>query len=191
MPSPGDPQNLNRFGDVRNNPLRFTDPTGHHIPDDDPVLPSSSPPEPPPETDDDTLRKEAGIILEGVWTAADKAKVAEAVRRYVQKLGMARFKELLGGPVTGKWGTPPYCGNAFGCAPPPTLFSDGHTVYLNPGFGDKVPDHELAHIIDWWTDFSWDYPPLTDYAANPSPFPLSSGVGDMGRGRRGVGLWRL
>ncbi len=32
VPNPADPQSLNRFTYVRNNPLRFTDPTGHCVP---------------------------------------------------------------------------------------------------------------------------------------------------------------
>jgi RHS repeat-associated protein len=31
VPSPGDPQSLNRYAHVRNNPLRYTDPTGHWV----------------------------------------------------------------------------------------------------------------------------------------------------------------
>ncbi len=53
QPDPGDPQNLNRFSYVRNNPLRFTDPTGHYIFEEDPDKPyfeprreSSQPPSP-------------------------------------------------------------------------------------------------------------------------------------------------
>ncbi len=31
VPEPGDPQSLNRFSYVNNNPLRYTDPTGHYL----------------------------------------------------------------------------------------------------------------------------------------------------------------
>ena len=31
MPSPGDPQSLNRYAYVRNNPLKYTDPSGHAL----------------------------------------------------------------------------------------------------------------------------------------------------------------
>ena len=34
VPSPGDPQNLNRYSYVRNNPLKYTDPSGHFTRDE-------------------------------------------------------------------------------------------------------------------------------------------------------------
>jgi len=41
VPEPGDPQSLNRYSYVLNNPLRYTDPTGHCIPGVDcPGMPS-------------------------------------------------------------------------------------------------------------------------------------------------------
>ena len=36
VPNPGDPQSLNRYSYAGNNPLRYTDPTGHYIFEDDP-----------------------------------------------------------------------------------------------------------------------------------------------------------
>ncbi len=38
VPSPGDPQALNRYSYVLNNPLRYTDPTGHFVDEDIPLL---------------------------------------------------------------------------------------------------------------------------------------------------------
>ena len=35
MPAPGDPQSLNRYSYVRNNPLRYVDPSGHRFEDGD------------------------------------------------------------------------------------------------------------------------------------------------------------
>jgi RHS repeat-associated protein len=50
VPNPGNPQALNRYAYVNNNPLRYTDPSGHHTFEDDPrkpyfppLLPASPP----------------------------------------------------------------------------------------------------------------------------------------------------
>ena len=37
MPEPGNPQDLNRYTYVRNNPVRYSDPTGHWLFEDDPT----------------------------------------------------------------------------------------------------------------------------------------------------------
>jgi hypothetical protein len=39
VPEPGNPQSLNRFSYVNNQPLRYTDPSGHYIPLEDPAYP--------------------------------------------------------------------------------------------------------------------------------------------------------
>jgi len=51
VPEPSEPQDLNRYAYVRNNPLRFVDPSGHRLsdpadPEHDPTVPL--PPPPPP-----------------------------------------------------------------------------------------------------------------------------------------------
>ena len=48
VPEPGNPQALNRFSYCYNNPLKYTDPTGHMI---DPGGPTGKPPEIPPPPD--------------------------------------------------------------------------------------------------------------------------------------------
>jgi RHS repeat-associated protein len=59
IPGYGNPQNLNRFSYVRNNPVRYTDPTGHMIPCEPgdvcqhPDPPPPPPPDPDPEPDPD------------------------------------------------------------------------------------------------------------------------------------------
>ena len=54
VPSPGNPQSLNRFSYVRNNPLKFIDPTGHGEdcgPTGHDKCESDPPPPPPPLSD--------------------------------------------------------------------------------------------------------------------------------------------
>ena len=47
VPEPGNPQDLNRYAYVRNNPLRYTDPSGHYTFEDDPRKPYFFPLLPP------------------------------------------------------------------------------------------------------------------------------------------------
>ena len=44
MPNPGDPQALNRYSYALNNAVRYTDPTGHCIPELCPGVPDAAPP---------------------------------------------------------------------------------------------------------------------------------------------------
>ncbi|MDH7475811.1 MAG: RHS repeat-associated core domain-containing protein, partial [Anaerolineae bacterium] len=44
VPEPGNPQDLNRYAYVRNNPLRYTDPSGHWIFEETPNDPYFIPP---------------------------------------------------------------------------------------------------------------------------------------------------
>jgi RHS repeat-associated protein len=48
VPNPGNPQDLNRYSYVLGNPVRYTDPSGHYIFEDDPSEPYLPPPPPKP-----------------------------------------------------------------------------------------------------------------------------------------------
>jgi len=44
VPEPGNPQSLNRYSYVNNNPVKYTDPSGYCIPDECPWVPKVSHP---------------------------------------------------------------------------------------------------------------------------------------------------
>ncbi|MGC8960781.1 MAG: RHS repeat-associated core domain-containing protein, partial [Chloroflexia bacterium] len=73
QPDPGDPQQLNRFAYVRNNPLRYMDPTGHSLegPGKDDEEVEEPPPPPPPDLTDlwDPLYLECVGDIEGAEQA--------------------------------------------------------------------------------------------------------------------------
>ena len=122
---------------------------------------------------------EAGIHLtNGGWGPDYIMEMARGVARFGQKLaasgGFARLRELLGASVRVRdWD----CGGGAACAPPvPVLFSWELWFPSSFALGDVAGNfvHELAHVIDWNSFFSfsgrWGYAPLTDYAANNNQF---------------------
>jgi RHS repeat-associated protein len=157
VPEPGDPQSLNRYSYVNNNPLRYVDPTGHEMTEwdwlnrwynahgyfwdaatkfwsviGDPIF-----------QDIDIAREviaEAGIVLGGwySWGEDSIRKVAFGVAVFGQKLGggLGALTDLLGGGATIQLAdrTDIYCsGGRLSCAPPSSLRGDGSLVLLNKG----------------------------------------------------------
>jgi len=204
VPEPGNPQALNRYSYVRNNPLRFVDPSGfaecspgdqqcwinewnwknrwynahgygfengHWSKSIDPVMADAN-------IARDVL-VEANIHLAGSWQPGYIQEMARGVARFGQKLtasgGFARLRELLGGPVRVRdWG----CGGGAACAPPVPVPFFGWELWFPPSFalGEVAGSfvHELAHVIDWNSFFSfsgrWGYAPLTKYAEDNQQF---------------------
>ena len=97
MPEPGNPQGLNRFGHVLNNPLLYTAPSGHYIVEDyedDPYWSYSSPgnlllgptpvPPPTPLEDENGSGEVEGIRITGLRKGPiDPLSTAEKVTMIV------------------------------------------------------------------------------------------------------------
>ncbi len=199
VPQPGNPQSLNRYPYVRNNPLRLVDPSGmaECAAGDtacwvaewewknrwyeahgygwggnhwDQVIDARF----KDATIFNDVMMEAGINIVWSWSTPDEVThIAQGIVRFGQALagGLARLKELLGGGATIKKGSL----NSSPYAPP--WFNN--TVYIpestNAQWLRQTVVHELAHVIDWHNNFSVAWAKqngaLTDYAADFHPYP--------------------
>ncbi len=158
VPNPSDPQSLNRYSYVRNNPVNLVDPTGHEdcAPEDDWCwqnrwfeahgycwAPNANGGEGDwttqcnPEFQDeavmDEVIAEAEISLLGEdWGEDQKEAVARGVAMFGRALsgGVSRLKELLGRTVIFLGASPIFC--QFGQNPcsPPSLRMLTHEVFL-------------------------------------------------------------
>ena len=157
VPSPGNPQSLNRYAYVRNNPLRYRDPTGR-IEEDE-------------EADADSwlawLAKTYGITVirdygwrigynekgpynywaKGAWEISDLVFVARVVSDLAYMMGGAdTLKQRLGGVWMDR-----NAGDNGGLGGP-------HSVSLGKNLNEWTVVHELAHAWDGasWGRLSWD-----------------------------------
>jgi len=158
VPSPGDPQDLNRYSYVRNNALRYVDPSGHiaetEIDDANAILEEL-------ELYNVGVKVDWGWVLDiggddtiwypGLWklselhtllqTVKDFADIAGSVEATQRAIGGATFKRVSSG-VTGHWGwgritLADYTFNQSG---------------MRRTLGSRIAiAHELAHYWDWKT----------------------------------------
>jgi RHS repeat-associated protein len=199
VPRPGDPQSLNRYSYVRNNPLILVDPSGMAECAAGDMACWQSEWEWKNRWYEahgygwggdhwgnridarfkdaailNDVMMEAGISIVWSWQTPDVVThIAQGIVRFGQALegGLARLKELLGGGATIKRGA------LFGHPYAPPWFDN--TIFI-PECADaawlrQTVVHELAHVIDWHGNFSqaWakENRSLTSYAAGFHPYP--------------------
>ncbi len=83
VPNPGDPQSLNRYAYVRNNPVRYTDPSGHAICVTDDCVVRVHPVSEKPIG----MRQKWGIIMRGKWEKDKAWMVYEGLRTISERVG--------------------------------------------------------------------------------------------------------
>ena len=169
IPQPGNPQSLNRFSYVRNNPLKYTDPTGHREMCDDAPCPTTANARPNSygirftadagvawvEHDLNEVLNAAGTIARSLtavlrhenWIANHLEGVP--LLRYVptevfrQVFGIVTFNRNAGN-----------CGNCWAWAANP--WGTVQVYVQNVAHGNYTAQnaaHELGHTFDWRTGF--------------------------------------
>ena len=152
IPDPADPQSYNRYAYVLNNPLRFTDPSGHCAADDDECWAVAA-----------QLYQQYGWLIEGVWTI-DQVRLflqaGDAIAAWFHRNGggdaAARVRSAFGGTtfahadVVGKYILPLVMLDGT-----PRHHVRGATIYLLDRFDLKTLVHELGHVLDNRTGFGF------------------------------------
>jgi RHS repeat-associated protein len=160
VPNPGNPQSLNRYTYVGNNPLRYTDPTGHWEVEEDP--------EDRPSYEEQTanwLYQQYGVVMLGNWSGPEAAAVRGGFvatdTRVTASAGPGALRYLLGGK-RGPWLV--RAGPASEWAKNVIISITGQDLYRSfarPGeaalnyvvFLSRVTSdmviHELGHIVDY------------------------------------------
>jgi RHS repeat-associated protein len=149
VPNPADPQSYNRYAYVLNNPLGFSDPTGHCAQDDDACWAVA-----------DQLYEQYGWLIEGVWTIDEVrlfVQAADAIAEWFLRNGggdaAGRVRSVFGGTTFAH-------ADFIGTEILP-LFNEGkhrhhvrgRTVYLLDSFSLETIVHELGHVLDNRTGF--------------------------------------
>jgi RHS repeat-associated protein len=151
VPEPGNPQSLNRFGFVLNNPLRYTDPTGHRECDEAGCNDVGNQWAPPNWRE---ILQKFGVTFDN-WDAKVLDKALYGIFRAVLEIGM-RFSETLGGTAAeafkGVYGnvTMEWCDN---CVSGMGWADGDHHIFFDNMYSStagvsRVVTHEMGHIFD-------------------------------------------
>ena len=97
MPEPGNPQDLNRYTYVRNNPVRYSDPTGHWLFEDDPGAVRYI--VPPKNTE---IGQAVGVVHPGDLADVSPVSTGELVAAATSPLWISAT--VLGGIALVEWG---------------------------------------------------------------------------------------
>jgi RHS repeat-associated protein len=114
VPEPGNPQALNRFSYVANNPLRYTDPTGHRVACGAVNESCGEPPPPPPPVPAydpaESARQAWGLVRDWFFERGPEVQYFGPESSLTQDImydpGMNRFREswaTAGHPLPWKW----------------------------------------------------------------------------------------
>jgi hypothetical protein len=167
VPEPGNPQSLNRYAYTLNNPLKYTDPSGHRACEDDP---KSCQPQSTPHPSSYYVNV-YDIIFEGNWENADitvilqAALITENALRRVDFVTAHRYGEeclLCGFKAPGQaWQavyepvtitrieqSRGYGAQTFGHRNTIEFYNEAFTV-RNLGFHVQHPLHEFGHLFAW------------------------------------------
>jgi RHS repeat-associated protein len=174
---PGGVQGLDRYAYVSNNPLRYTDPSGHQICDADGYCGSNPSAE--------QVLHQFGVTLSGIWSDRDKLVALNAVTYTAIALGNAArgtaistFRSTYGGVnlTMGIQGADDYCtqnmGSAGGCTSNTHQINFASLQQETISGGGIVPEniafmsasnnvvHELGHAFaDRWYQTDGNYDP--------------------------------
>ena len=175
VPQPGNPQSLNRFSYVLNNPLRYTDPTGHRVCEADP---QSCQPQPTPQPSSYYVNA-YHILFSSNWEEADIDVILQAAlitenalhrvdfvtaQRYGEACLLCGFNargqawQAVYGSVTVTWVEQRrgYGAQTFGYRNTIEFYNDAFTV-RTLGFHVQHPLHEFGHLFAWHADRQQPY----------------------------------
>jgi RHS repeat-associated protein len=130
IPNPGDPAAWDRFAYGRNNPVRYTDPSGHYATCDDRKCTEAAP----------IFHFKVSFVGFNALLGSEKVKVYSALQAIAAKLGgVNRFNSVFGGTIFKRDTNLGSFGGQWN--------KDG-TIHLNPKLMDKyVIVHEFGHVL--------------------------------------------
>lgn len=138
IPNPANPQDYNRFSYVRNNPARYTDPSGHIACIDGEYC--GKPPKPTTQYWERLIKKKFGVTLSGDWSMKNTSIMYFAMTNYDEAIGGNLSKFTSGLTFSFSYDAYHYGG----------LTSHNGNIAFH---GNTLPYqniyHELSHSIDY------------------------------------------